>query len=222
MTGESERSVEPTPDVRPERGELRYLALGDSYTIGESVDVSERWPVQLVRRLQDASVSIAEPEIIARTGWTTSELANAIELAAPQGPFDLVTLSIGVNNQFRGLDIDQYRIEFAALLQWSVRLAGDRPTQVIVVSIPDYSVTPFGIQFGRDRIAQEIDLYNMINEEETGQVGATYIDITGVSRRADTEPDLVAPDGLHPSGEMYRRWVDLILPAALEITTGEK
>ena len=214
--------MEPTPEIRPERGELRYLALGDSYTIGESVDVSERWPVQLVSRLRSAGVSIAEPEIIARTGWTTSELAAGIEMAAPQGPFDLVTLSIGVNNQFRGLDIDQYRNEFAALLQWSVSLAGDKPTQVIVVSIPDYGVTPFGIQFGRDRIAQEIDLYNMIKEEETGRVGATYIDITGISRRVDTEPELVAPDGLHPSGEMYLQWVELVLPAALEITTGEQ
>ena len=194
--------------------ELRYLALGDSYTIGQSVEVSERWPVQLVRLLRDDGVIISDPEIVARTGWTTGELAAGIARANPAGRFDLVTLLIGVNNQFRGLDIEQYRKEFSELLQQSVNFAVEEPSHVIVVSTPDWGVTPFARGLDLDRIAREIDQFNSVAFEEAERAGAIFVDATGISRLAATQPNLLAPDGLHPSGVMYSQWVELIFPAA--------
>lgn len=187
----------------------RVLALGDSYTIGESVAPAERWPNVLAREL-----GIGEPQIIARTGWTTDELNAAIDGAKPHAPFDLVTLLIGVNNQYRGRDADQYRKEFAALLQRAIGFAGGDPRRVIVVSIPDWGVTPFAADRDRKKIAAEIDTFNRINREEANRLRARYVDVTGVSREAASNVSLTAPDRLHPSAEMYRRWVDLILPEA--------
>ena len=212
----------PGPTDHSESEELRYLALGDSYTIGESVAAADRWPVQLVERLREAGVRVADAEIIARTGWTTKELAAGIQAVGPEGPFDMVTLLIGVNNQFRGLDINQYSGEFTDLLISAVQFAGDEPSRVIVVSIPDWSVTPFARSLGREGITQEIDRFNLINEKETARIGAAYVDVTKVSRRAAAEPNLLAGDGLHPSGDMYQLWADLILPAALAIATTER
>ena len=180
------------------------MALGDSYTIGQSVVVAERWPVQLVQRLREAGVNIADPEIVARTGWTTEDLAAGIETANPQGPFDIVSLLIGVNNQFRGLDIDQYQTESAALLQRALAFAVDKPANVIVVSIPDWGVTPFAVGIDGDRIAKEINLYNMINKEQAARVGATYIDITEISRLAEADRKLLADDGFTPFGRHVR------------------
>ena len=210
---------EPEDTILAVVEELRYLALGDSYTIGESVDPSERWPVQLVERLREDSVVVSEPEILARTGWTTSDLAAGIARVNPLGPYDLVTLMIGVNNQFRGLDVEQYRLEFSALLLQSVGFAGGEPSQVIVVSTPDWGVTPFARGFDRVRIAREIDRFNLVAQDETARVGAVFVDVTGVSRLAENQPNLIAFDGLHPSGDMYNLWVDLIFPAAQEIAT---
>lgn len=186
-----------------EPADTRYLALGDSYTIGESVAPADRFPHQLAREL-----GIAEPQIIAKTGWTTDELNAAIDAANPRGPFDLVTLLIGVNNQYRGRDAEQYRGEFAVLLQRAIGFAGGDPKKVIVVSIPDWGVTPFAE--GRDRatIASEIDRYNAVNREEAARAGANYVDITPISRGGD--PALVADDKLHPSGKQYTEWVKLI------------
>jgi undecaprenyl-diphosphatase len=181
----------------------RYLALGDSYTIGESVPATERFPVQLARELQ-----LGEPQIVARTGWTTDELNAAIDAAKPQGPFELVTLLIGVNNQYRGRDAEQYRGEFRALLQRAIGFAGGDAKRVIVVSIPDWGVTPFAEGRDRAKIASEIDRYNAINREEAARAGAGYVDITPISRRDDAA--LVAGDGLHPSGKQYSEWVKLI------------
>ena len=195
--------------------------MGDSYTIGQGLTEPERWPVQLVKRLREEGVQIRELQIIAKTGWTTKDLAAGIKAVNPAGPFDIVTLLIGVNNQFQGLDIQEFKTEFVALLQQSIQFAGGDPTRVIVISIPDWGVTPVGIGFGPDRIAREIDLFNSIGMEEAIQAGATYIDVTGVSRMAKTEPNLLADDGLHPSMLMYRRWVDLILPTALAISKTE-
>ena len=206
-----------TQPAEPEMKELRFLALGDSYTIGQSVDVSDRWPVQLVRRLRDAGVSVSDPDIIAQTGWTTGELSAAIGEAAPEGTFDIVSLLIGVNNQFRGMDIGQYQTEFADLLRRAVAFAAEDPSRVIVVSIPDWGVTPFAQGRDVDLIAQQIDLFNSVNRTEAMRTGTRYVDVTAISREAVTEPGLVAEDGLHPSGEMYSRWVDVVLPVALEI-----
>ena len=192
------------------RSPARFLALGDSYTIGESVAEADRWPNQLARALK-----IEQPEIIAKTGWTTDELSAAIDKAAPHGPYSLVTLLIGVNNQYRGRDAEQYRREFAALLQRAIGFAGGNAQHVIVVSIPDWGVTPFAANRDRATIGAEIDHFNAINREETLKAKARYVDITPVSRRAATDPALVAGDGLHPSGKMYAEWVKLITPEAL-------
>lgn len=185
----------------------RYLALGDSYTIGESVAPADRFPHQLAREL-----GMPEPQIIAKTGWTTDELNAAIDAANPQGPFDLVTLLIGVNNQYRGRDAEQYRGEFAALLQRAIGFAGGDAKKVIVVSIPDWGVTPFAEGRDRAKIASEIDRYNAINRQEAARAGAKYVDITPISRGGD--PALVADDKLHPSGKQYTEWVRLIAPVA--------
>ncbi len=182
---------------------VRYLALGDSYTIGESVTEADRFPNQLAREL-----GIAPPQIIAKTGWTTDELNAAIDAANPQGSFDLVTLLIGVNNQYRGRDAEQYRGEFAALLRRAIGFAGGDAKKVVVVSIPDWGVTPFAEGRDRAKIATEIDRYNAINREEAARAGAKYVDITPISRGND--PALVAGDGLHPSGKQYTEWVRAI------------
>ena len=195
----------------------RYLALGDSYTIGESVGVEERWPHQLVARLRERGVNVATPEIVARTGWTTDELSGAIAEANPQGPYDLVTLLIGVNNQYRGRDVEQYRGEFTALLRQAIVFAGGDARRVVVVSIPDWGVTPFAKERDTTKIATEIDRYNAVNREEASRLGARYVDVTPGSRRAATEASLIAADGLHPSAKMYAEWTALVLPEAESI-----
>jgi lysophospholipase L1-like esterase len=191
---------------------MKFIALGDSYTIGESVAEAERWPVQLARRLRAEGINIAEPVIIARTGWTTDELAAAIDEQTLEGPFDLVSLLIGVNNQYRGYDQAVYRQEFAQLLARAVAFAGGNAGRVLALSIPDWGVTPFA--YGRDRaaIAADIDAFNAINRAETARLGAHYVDVTAVSRQAADDHSLLADDGLHPSGKMYGLWVELALP----------
>lgn len=190
---------------------MRFLALGDSYTIGESVTESARWPVQLAAALRQAGFNVDAPTIIARTGWTTADLSAAMDRQNPQGPYDLVGLLIGVNNQFQGRSEDEYRRQFADLLSRAIHLAGDRPGRVIVLSIPDWGVTPFARQMGADAksVASAIDEFNAINRQATLSAGAVYIDITPLTR---DRRDLVADDGLHPSGDMYAKWVEAALP----------
>lgn len=199
----------------------KYLALGDSYTIGESVEVSDRFPIQLTNQLKSRRFDIEDPQIIAKTGWTTDELMQAIEQQAPSNDFDLVTLLMGVNNQYRGRDIDNYRKEFRVLLHKAVEFAKGDKERVIVLSIPDYGVTPFGQKKGQQRIAKEIDQYNAINKEISEQAGVNYINITEISREALTQRNLIAQDDLHPSGEMYGLWVDEMMPTVLEILKSE-
>ncbi|MCU0327309.1 MAG: SGNH/GDSL hydrolase family protein [Spirosomaceae bacterium] len=192
---------------------LSYLALGDSYTIGESVEESQRYPVQLATALTKNSIAVSSPKIIAKTGWTTDELKLGIERANIQGKtYDMVSLLIGVNNQYRGRDAEQYRKEFVGLLNDAIAFAGGKTSRVFVVSIPDWGVTPFGKKSGRTTVSKEIDLYNAINKEETLRKGILYVDITPISRVADTDISLVADDGLHPSGKMYQQWAEKILP----------
>lgn len=190
---------------------LHYLALGDSYTIGEAVAANQRWPAALVQRLRQAGVVIDDPQIIAVTGWTTDELAQGMDEATLTPPYDLVTLQIGVNNQYRGRPAEEYRQQFASLLARAITLAGHSGARVVVVSIPDWGVTRFAHEQGRDntRIAGELDNYNAIAREETARAGAHFVDITGISRQS---PLLVADDGLHPSAAQYALWVDAILP----------
>jgi lysophospholipase L1-like esterase len=190
---------------------LRYLALGDSYTIGEDVPAQARWPMQLVERLRQRNVAIEDPQIIAVTGWTTDELSAGMEQAALAPDYDLVSLLIGVNNQYRGRPAQEYREQFRALLLRALALSGQRPTRVVVVSIPDWGVTPFGYASGRDlrQIALELDQFNAIAREEAERAGTPFVNITGISRE---HAALVASDGLHPSGAQYALWADAIQP----------
>jgi lysophospholipase L1-like esterase len=194
----------------------RYLALGDSYTIGEAVAAGGRWPVQLAALLRQGGAAVGEPEIVARTGWTTTELGAGIDAAAPHGPFALVSLLIGVNDQYRGGRPEDYRAGFAAMLRRAIAFAGGEPGRVVVLSIPDWSVTPFAVGGGHDlaRIAREIRQFNAINREEAVRAGARYVDVTPVSERALGDRSLLAGDGLHPSAAMYAEWARLALPAA--------
>lgn len=187
---------------------FNYLALGDSYTIGESVLESERFPVQLVKRLQADSINIVDPQIIATTGWTTDELLAAIKEKNIKDTFNIVTLLIGVNNQYRGRDAENYRGELKQLIDIAVKYAGGNKDNVFVLSIPDWGVTPFAEGKDRDKIAAEIDLYNKVKKEECEKAGIKYYDITEISRIKDQS--LTASDGLHPSGKMYGLWVDKI------------
>jgi lysophospholipase L1-like esterase len=200
---------------------LRFLALGDSYTIGEGVAPGERWPVQLAARLRGEGIDIADPRIIATTGWTTDELSVAVKTATLAPPYALVTLLVGVNNQYRGRGVDEYRAQFRALLRRAVELAGHHAAHVIVVSIPDWGVTPFATREGRDaaHVAREIDAFNAIASAEAGNAGAAWVDVTAISRRPEAHDELV-DDGLHPSGAQYARWADATLPVAREVLSG--
>lgn len=206
----------PEPGPAP-RKPARFLALGDSYTIGEGLVPAQRWPVQLAALLRQRGVATEEPQIIARTGWTVADLAEAVAEARPQGPFDLVTLQIGVNDQYQGADPARYRPGFAPLLRRAVALAGGSPKRVVVLSIPDWSVTPFAGETGRNRsqTAAEIERFNLVDREETARAGARWVDVTPSSRKAGADRSLLAPDGLHPSGAMYGEWARLALPEAL-------
>jgi lysophospholipase L1-like esterase len=200
---------------------LRYLALGDSYTIGESVDPAQRYPVQIADSLKKRGYLMEDPRIIAVTGWTTSDLKAGIKASDPQGPYDLVSLLIGVNNQYRGQDINIYRKEFGELIDQSIYFAGNDTGRVIVLSIPDWGVTPFASGRDREKIAREIDEYNAINKEITLSKGIVWIDVTGISRLAEKDAALIAGDGLHPSGMMYTEWVRLALPEIIKMLKKE-
>jgi lysophospholipase L1-like esterase len=194
---------------------IRYLALGDSYTIGESVAVMDRWPNRLAKSLEEKGVP-TDVTIIAKTGWTTNELWDGIQEQKLEPPYDLVSLLIGVNNQYRGCDINEYREQFVFLLNQSIQYTGGNPKRVIVLSIPDWSVTPFAYGRNTTQITNDIDAFNAINRKETEKAGAHYVDITPISREAMNDPTLIASDGLHPSGRMYVEWVKQALPEVLK------
>lgn len=198
-------------------GPVRILALGDSYTIGQSVSPEDRWPVQLAGLLRAEGYAVEEPQIVAQTGWTTGELSAGIDQQDPQGPFELVSLLIGVNNQYRQGDVEVYRAEFRELLERAIRFAGGQADRVVVLSIPDWGVMPFAEGQDRARISSEIDRPNEVNREETERAGARYVDVTPLSRQAAQDPTLIARDGLHPSAKMYAGWADLVLPEALAV-----
>lgn len=187
-----------------------YLAIGDSYTIGESVPVSENFPNQTAGLLKKAGINITEPTIIAKTGWTTDELQEQLSRTRLAVPFDFVTLLIGVNNQYRGRSGDEYAKQFEELLQQAIGYAGGKTNHVIVLSIPDWSVTPFAEGRDRNQIAKEIDLYNSINERISKQYKVHYINITPFTRESATDKTLVAKDGLHPSAKDYTRWAEKV------------
>ena len=189
-----------------------YLALGDSYTIGQSVPSKDRFPNQSVSLLLTDSIQLTL-EIIAQTGWTTRNLLSNLDSKPPvRSVYDMVTLLIGVNNQYQRLTQDQYRTEFDSLLNRSIAYAGFRKKRVFVLSIPDYSVTPFGSGNGSALIAGQIDSFNFINRQLTLNAGCNYLDITTSTRQALNDPGLVAGDGLHPSGREYYKWAALLAP----------
>ena len=207
----------PDRPATPEADAPRFLALGDSYTIGEGVSEADRWPNQLVDRLGAEGVRLGSPEIVAVTGWTTDELAAGIEVADPKGPFALVTLLIGVNNQYRGGDLGAYRAEVGALLDRAIAFAGGEAARVVGVSIPDWGVTPFAEGRDRNEVAAEIDAFNAAFRAEAGARGAHWVDVTPLSR---TQGRLVVEDGLHPDAEAYAAWVGLIEPEARAALAG--
>lgn len=196
--------------------DIRYLALGDSYTIGESVPENERWSNQLAGLLTTNDIS-TEVTIIARTGWTTDELWDGMQKVKISPPYDLVSLLIGVNNQYRGRNIQEYRDGFTFLLNKAIEYAGGDPNRVIVLSIPDWGVTPFASSRDSKTIAVEINQFNSVNEEESKKAGVHYVDVTPVSRETVNDSALIASDGLHPSGKMHAEWAKLAYSEVLKI-----
>ena len=193
----------------------RFLALGDSYTIGEGVQDAERWPNHLVDLLRNNGVEVGPPHIVAQTAWTTDELSDAIDAEAVKGPFDLVTLLIGVNDQYRSRPVESFVPEFKQLVRRARGFARNTSNRVVVISIPDWGATPFANGRDRELIAREIQAYNTHAEQIATTAGARWVDITEISREMLRDPSLVAIDGLHPTGAMYRKWAEHILPSAL-------
>lgn len=198
---------------------IRFLALGDSYTIGEGVAPEERWPAQLAAGLRARGTAVGDPQVIARTGWTTDELDAAIDAASPRGPYGLVTLLIGVNDQYRGGSAADYRPRFEGLLRRAIGFAGGDAARVVVVSIPDWGVTPFAEGRDRGRIAGEIDAFNAAAREVTAAAGGRWVDVTAASREAGGVAEMLVDDGLHPSARQYARWTELILAAAAVVAS---
>jgi lysophospholipase L1-like esterase len=189
---------------------IQFLALGDSYTIGESVKEEDRWPEQLSALLRSKGYTVEKPRIIAITGWRTDQLKKAIEDASLKQEYNLVSLLIGVNNQYQGKTPESYRPEFEELLTMAIQLAKGKKENVFVVSIPDYGFTPFG-QPKQAEISKALDRYNEINKTITEKARVRYVNITDISRKGIMDPDLVADDKLHPSGKQYQLWAERII-----------
>jgi lysophospholipase L1-like esterase len=192
-----------------------WLALGDSYTIGQSVPYEDNYPEQTMSVLNDSGIHFMHPEIIATTGWTTGDLLGAIAgKPVPATPYDIVTLLIGVNNQYQGGSLTEYQTQFTTLLQQSIAYAGNKASHVIVISIPDYAFTPFGKSAGDGaRISYQVNAFNAINKQVTENYGARYIDVTDLSRKTGTDPAFIANDGLHYSAKEYHLWSEVLVTA---------
>jgi len=197
-------------------GPFTYLALGDSYTIGQSVPQNQSYPYQLKTLLNNDALNVLAPDIIAVTGWTTDNLINAIDQSSfKDKKYDFVTLLIGVNDQYQQLSKDNYRTKFAQVLKTAIAFANGNVDRVFVISIPDWGVTPFA--GGQDAIiGPDIDAFNAINLDETRKAHVTYADITAISRQAANDRSLIADDGLHPSGKMYAEWMALLEPMVIK------
>jgi lysophospholipase L1-like esterase len=193
-------------------GSITYLCLGDSYTIGTGVSLEQSWPYQLAERLLEAGLPADEPVILAKNGWTTRDLWKALAERELEPAYDFSTLLIGVNDQYDGLTLEDYREGFSRLLSRAIQLTGDAPGLVFVLSIPDWSVTPFAEDHDPEKIRAEIQRFNQINQQITAQRGCSYVNITPISRLAKQGPSWLAEDGLHPSGKMYSRWARLLFP----------
>lgn len=193
---------------------LRFLALGDSYTIGQSVSAEERWPQQLFDSLSVRGFATDTVRVIATTGWTTLNLMDAISgKGLKDDGYNLVSLLIGVNDQYQGKPFDQYQPRLEALIDSALSFLNQDTSRLFIVSIPDYAYTPFGQNFNPGKISSEIDQYNAVNQSVAEAYGLAWFNVTPVSRQGLDEPDLVAPDNLHPSSVQYTRWVELMLDA---------
>ena len=190
----------------------KFLALGDSYTIGQSVEVNQRWPVQFLKELKSSVNAIDTLQIIARTGWRVDQLKEAMNSSNLEPPYGLVSLLIGVNNQYQGQSANDFRPEFIEILEKSLKLVNNRKERLFVVSIPDWGASPYGFGFDRAKVSKEINDFNSVVKEESEKRGLRYFDITAISRRALLDRTLIASDGLHPSGKMYKLWVDKMIP----------
>jgi lysophospholipase L1-like esterase len=204
----AKKESDPMPMTDQTNASYSFLALGDSYTIGESVPAPDNFPNKTVQLLKDAGYNFKPAEIVATTGWTTDELQNNINGRTFKPPYDIVTLLIGVNNQYRGRPVDTYKPEFENLLKQAIQFASGRADHVIVLSIPDWGVTPFASGRDRDQIAREIDTYNAANKTIAENYKVYYIDITPWTREAAHDLSLLAGDGLHPAAKEYKRWSD--------------
>lgn len=196
---------------------IKYLALGDSYTIGERVEIKDRWPNQLQSSLIKNEIEIVGLKIVAKKGWTTSDLISGISKDIFDPPYDLVSLLIGVNNQYENEDKKKYRSELTELIYLAIDFAGGDTEKVFVVSIPDWSSVPFAKGRDRDHIAKEIAIFNTIKLEECNKIGVRFIDITPLSKTTSKDSELIVEDGLHPSGKMYKLWVKKILPIVIDM-----
>ncbi|MFN9985859.1 MAG: SGNH/GDSL hydrolase family protein [Pirellula sp.] len=195
---------------------IEWLALGDSYTIGEGVTAEQRWPMQLATALRENGFDLVDPKIVATTGWTTDELIQGIADSNLKSRYDWVSLLIGVNNQYRNRDVESFRIDFRSLLNDAMERVAGNARRIVVLSIPDWGVTPFAVGRDGSKIAEQIDTYNQVKEEETRLCGAHYIDITDISRKAiDSTTGLLADDGLHPSAMMYGAWAERVIKVVL-------
>jgi len=210
-TSETETIATQVPNVENEEV-FSYLALGDSYTIGESVPVNENFPAQLSSQLNEQLEKKTRVEIVATTGWRTDDLINAVNSRISKSDYDVVTLLIGVNNQYQNRPFSQYEEEFVVLLEKAIAIANGDKDRVFVISIPDYAYTPFGANADRETISSELNRYNAYANEKAVDKGVRFINITDITRKGLDEPELVAGDGLHPSGEAYSRFVERILP----------
>ena len=193
-----------------------YLALGDSYTIGEQIPFAENFPNQTVQILRKSGLAFCAAEIIAKTGWTTDELSNAIENTSILENYDIVSLLIGVNNQYRGRSATEFKIEFEHLLQKAIQFSGNRPYRVVVLSIPDWGVTPFAEGRDRKQVAEEIDVYNDVCKKSAAAFKTNFINITTSQREDSSKTDFLAADGLHPSGKEYKKWAAELANAILK------
>ncbi len=209
----NKKTVAPTVSVPPTLTPAKtYLALGDSYTIGQSVAANERFPAQTVSLLKQQGINLNDPVYIAQTGWTTANLQSAIANQNPPSTFDVVSLLIGVNDQYQGMDTSGYALRFTQLLEKAIQLAGGKKSNVFVLSIPDYSATPFVAPVNKSKVSVEINWFNAINKRITESYNVNYTDITPSTREAATNTALVANDNLHPSGLEYKKWADMLAP----------
>jgi lysophospholipase L1-like esterase len=195
---------------------LSYLALGDSYTIGEGIAAPDAWPRQLARTLREDGIALSDPRVIATTGWTCDELSAAIDAAAPANDQDFVSLLVGVNDQYRGVALDVFRPCFARLLERAIGFARGRAGRVLVLSIPDWGVTPFAGASGRaaTQIAAELDAFNGAARAACATRDVAFVDITPLSRERGAQPAMLAADGLHPSAAMHALWAQMAVPVA--------